>query len=83
MPPVKGSRRLALSRDHGQAVAPFFCLARAAWIPYALTWDPETGAFRGVRGAARVRQLPRGGGGEPSLDKGPHVRLKAQPPEGQ
>jgi hypothetical protein len=32
----------------GQRVAPFFCLARAAWIPYALTWDPETGAFHGV-----------------------------------
>ena len=30
--------------------APFFCLARAAWIPYALTWDPETGALRGVEG---------------------------------
>jgi hypothetical protein len=30
--------------------APFFCLARAAWIPYALTWNPETGALRGVEG---------------------------------
>jgi hypothetical protein len=34
----------------GQRVPPFFSLARAAWIPYALTWDPETGAFRGVEG---------------------------------
>ena len=31
-------------------VAPFFCLVRAAWMPYALTWDAETGAFRGVEG---------------------------------
>ena len=34
----------------GQRVAPFFSLARAAWIPYALTWDPETGEMRGVEG---------------------------------
>jgi hypothetical protein len=33
-----------------QRRAPFFCLARAAWMPYALTWNPETGAFRGVEG---------------------------------
>jgi hypothetical protein len=33
----------------GQRVTPFFCLARAAWIPYALTWDPETGAMRGAK----------------------------------
>jgi hypothetical protein len=31
-------------------VAPFFCLARAAWMPYACTWDAETGALRGVEG---------------------------------
>ena len=31
-------------------VAPYFSLARAAWILYALTWDPETGAFRRVEG---------------------------------
>jgi hypothetical protein len=49
-PPVKGQRRPAPTRDHGQAVAPFFSLARAAWIPYAITWDPETGALRGVEG---------------------------------
>ena len=38
--------------------APYFSLALAAWIPYALTWDRETGAFRGVegpRGFARYR----------------------------
>ena len=34
----------------GQRVELFFSLARAAWIPYALAWDPETGAFRGVEG---------------------------------
>jgi hypothetical protein len=68
---VKNHRRPAPTRDHGQAVAPFFCLTRAAWIPYALTWDPETGALRGVEGAARVRQLPRGGGGEPVSDRAP------------
>jgi hypothetical protein len=32
------------------SVAPFFSLTRADWIPYALTWDPETGAVRGVEG---------------------------------
>ena len=31
-------------------MAPYFSLARAAWIPYALTWDPETGEFHGVEG---------------------------------
>jgi hypothetical protein len=30
--------------------APFFSLARAAWIPFVLIWDPETGEFRGVEG---------------------------------
>jgi hypothetical protein len=30
--------------------APFFCLTRAAWIPYALAWNPETGEVRGVEG---------------------------------
>jgi hypothetical protein len=32
--------------DDRYRAAPFFSLARAAWIPYALTWD--TGALRGV-----------------------------------
>jgi hypothetical protein len=39
--------------------APFFCLSRAAWIPYALAWDLETGALHGVegpRGFARARE---------------------------
>jgi hypothetical protein len=30
--------------------APFFALARAAWIPYAITRDDETGEFRDVEG---------------------------------
>ena len=30
--------------------APFFSIARAEWIPYALTWDPDTGDLRGVEG---------------------------------
>jgi hypothetical protein len=30
--------------------APFFSFALAAWIPYAVTWDSETGGFRGVEG---------------------------------
>ena len=30
--------------------APFFCLTRAAWILYAITWNPESGALRGVEG---------------------------------
>lgn len=34
----------------GQRVAPFFSLSRGARIPYALTWDPETGEFRGAEG---------------------------------
>ena len=48
--PVKSRRRPARSRDHGQAVVPFFCLERAASIPYTFTWDPETVEFRGVEG---------------------------------
>jgi hypothetical protein len=44
---VKGP---ASTRDHRGAVAPFFCLVRAAWIPYALTWEPETGAIRSAEG---------------------------------
>jgi hypothetical protein len=30
--------------------APYFCLARAAWISYAVTWDADTGAFRDIEG---------------------------------
>ena len=58
--------------QQGPTPAPFFCLARAVWIPYALTWDPETGALRGVEGprgvatyseaeASRFLSLKRGG----------------------
>jgi hypothetical protein len=36
--------------DVPMTAAPFFSLARAAWIPYALTWDTESGDFRGVEG---------------------------------
>ena len=36
--------------QRGPTPAPYFSLADGAWIPYALTWDPETGAFRGVEG---------------------------------
>jgi hypothetical protein len=39
--------------------APYFCLARAAWIPYAHTWDDTTGEIRGVEGPqgfARYRE---------------------------
>ena len=39
-----------MTAQRGPTAAPFFCLARAAWIPYALTWNPETGALRGVEG---------------------------------
>ena len=38
--------RTRTTADH----RPFFSLARDAWIPYALTWDPETGALCGVEG---------------------------------
>jgi hypothetical protein len=37
-------------RSPRDEVAAPFSLARAAWIPYAVTWDPETGAFHGVEG---------------------------------
>ena len=30
--------------------APFFCLTRAAWIPYVLTRDEATGELRAVEG---------------------------------
>ena len=30
--------------------APLFALARAAWIPYAFTWDDRTGEFGRVEG---------------------------------
>jgi hypothetical protein len=36
--------------DETRTIAPFFSLTRAAWIPYALTWEPETGEFRRVEG---------------------------------
>jgi hypothetical protein len=33
-----------------ELVGPNFSLALAAWIPCALTGDPDTGEFRGVEG---------------------------------
>ena len=39
-----------MSPQRPTTAAPFFSLARAAWIPYALTWNPETGELRGVEG---------------------------------
>jgi hypothetical protein len=48
-----------MAQMRGQRVAPFFSLAFGAWIPYALTWDPKTGALRGVagpRGCASYRE---------------------------
>ena len=39
-----------MTAQRGPTPAPYFCLALAAWVPYALTWDPETGAMRGVEG---------------------------------
>jgi len=51
-----------MTGKRGPTPAPFFCLTRAAWIPYALTWDPESGEFRGVE-SPRVRHLPRGAQG--------------------
>jgi hypothetical protein len=31
-------------------IAPFFSLARAAWIPAVVAWDPDTGESRRVEG---------------------------------
>jgi hypothetical protein len=39
-----------MSPQRATTAAPFFCPARAAWIPYALTWDPKTGELHGVEG---------------------------------
>jgi hypothetical protein len=32
-----------MTPQRGPTPAPFFSLADGAWIPYAWTWDPETG----------------------------------------
>lgn len=42
--------RKNVATQRGPTPVPFFCLARAAWMPYAVTWDPESGEFRGVEG---------------------------------
>jgi hypothetical protein len=39
-----------VTSQRGPTSAPYFSLARAAWIRYALTWNPETGEIRGVEG---------------------------------
>jgi hypothetical protein len=44
-----------MTGQRGPTPAPYFSIADGAWIPYSLTRDPETGEFRGVEGAARVR----------------------------
>jgi hypothetical protein len=36
--------------NQGQTRAPYFSLARGAWVPYAFTWDASSGEFRGVEG---------------------------------
>src|SRR5580765_4008384 len=36
--------------DCSPVIAPYFSLARGEWVPYVLTWDAETGEFRGVEG---------------------------------
>jgi len=42
--------RPEVTRDHGQAVAPFFCLERAAWILYVIRRDDKSGECRGAEG---------------------------------
>jgi hypothetical protein len=39
-----------VTAQRGHVAAPYFSLAVGEWIPYAFTWDPETGEFRGVEG---------------------------------
>jgi hypothetical protein len=40
--------------QRGPTPAPFFSLPDGAWIPFAFTWDPETGEFRSVAGSRGV-----------------------------
>ena len=49
-PMLPGCDRLPGMLRNPFAGAPFFALARGAWIPYACTRDPETGEFPGVEG---------------------------------
>jgi hypothetical protein len=45
------TRRLSAGRhDVGAVVAPYFSLARAAWVPCVVIWDPATAEFRRVEG---------------------------------
>jgi hypothetical protein len=36
--------------QRGPTPAPYLSLADGAWIPDAVTWDPETGEFPSVEG---------------------------------
>jgi hypothetical protein len=42
--------RKNVTAQRATTAATFFCLTRDAWTPYALTWDAESGEFRGVEG---------------------------------
>jgi hypothetical protein len=43
-------RMAQVTTHRGTTPAPFYSLARAAWMPYALTWDPASGALHSVEG---------------------------------
>ena len=57
-PRPPGDHLREATAPRGTTVAPFFSLARAAWIPYAVVWDPESSEFHGVEG-------PRGFASDP------------------
>jgi hypothetical protein len=42
--------------DGEPVAAPFYSLARGAWVPYALRWDAETGEFHGIEGPVGLGQ---------------------------
>jgi hypothetical protein len=44
-------KRLGLDGRGRGFPAPYFSLARAAWLPCVATWDAATGEFRRVEGA--------------------------------
>jgi hypothetical protein len=41
---------MSVTRPPRHTIAPFYSLARAAWVPYAVTWDSEAGEMRSVEG---------------------------------
>jgi hypothetical protein len=57
-----------MTAQRGPTPAPYFCLARAAWIAYAITWTPETGELRGVEGPRGFASYREAMGGEPVSD---------------